>query len=502
VYYKSLLFLYLFLGDIMLAFLQIFHDVLWEYILIYLLLIVGFYFTARLNFVQFRRFGHMFTLLKGSRSTHNNTAGISSFQALCTSLASRVGTGNIAGVAVALYLGGPGAIFWMCLVALVGMATTLVECTLAQLFKVKDDSGNYRGGPAYYIQKGLGQRWLGIAFSLCLILAFGFVFNAVQSHSITHAMGVAFGWEAMYVGIALVIFSGMIIFGGLRKIGRFSEIVVPFMALGYILLALVVIAMNIQAMPAVFSLIIKSAFGWQEAGAGMLGYMMAQAMIQGVKRGLFSNEAGMGSVPNAAATATPYPVHPASQGFIQMLGVFVDTLVICTATAAIILLSGQLEAGSGVTGIELTQRAMEAHVGSWGKFFIAFAILFFAFTTIVANYSYAETNFIFLRKGHKQGLLIFRLGVLGMVMFGSLAELPLVWMLADVSMGLMALINLIAISLLSGLAFKVIKDYTDQLAQGKQPEFDIHKFPEIKHKVTDDIWDTESVRILTENRAG
>ncbi|MFU8798309.1 MAG: alanine/glycine:cation symporter family protein, partial [Gammaproteobacteria bacterium] len=400
----------------MLMFLKLFHDILWEYILIYLLLIVGFYVTIRLNFVQFRCFRHMFTLLKGSRTS--NAAGISSFQALCTSLASRVGTGNIAGVAVALYLGGPGAIFWMCLIALIGMATTLVECTLAQLFKVKDEKGNYRGGPAYYIQEGLGQRWLGITFSICLIFAFGFAFNAVQSHSITHAMGVAFGTKDWVMGLILVVFSGVIIFGGLRKIGRFSEIVVPFMALGYVGLALIVIAMNIQALPGIFSLIIKSAFGWQEAGAGTLGYMMSQAMIQGIKRGLFSNEAGMGSVPNAAATATPYPVHPASQGFIQMLGVFIDTIVICTATATIILLSGQLEAGSGITGIELTQRAMSTHIGNGGKIFIAIAILFFAFTTIVANYSYAETNFIFLRKGHRGGLLIFRLGVLGMVMYG------------------------------------------------------------------------------------
>lgn len=359
------------------------NDLMWGAVLIYLLIGVGIFFTFRLGFIQIRHFGHMFSVLKNSRKSDN--AGISSFQALCTSLAARVGTGNLAGVAVAIYLGGPGAIFWMWLIAFIGMATAFVESTLAQLYKVKDEDGNYRGGPAYYMEKGLGMRWMGVVFSLCLILAFGLVFNAVQANSISLAMKVAFGIPDWVSGLALVALSGLIIFGGIRGIARFAELVVPFMALAYILLALVIVAMNITELPHVFMLIIKSAFGIEQAGSGALGYAISQAMINGIKRGLFSNEAGMGSAPNAAATATPYPPHPASQGYVQMLGVFMDTIVICSCTAAIILMSGQFEPGSGVTGVELTQRALSSQIGSGGNIFIAAAIFFFAFTSIVAK---------------------------------------------------------------------------------------------------------------------
>lgn len=463
------------------------NDLLWGSILVYLLVGVGIYFTVRLGFIQFRHFGHMFSVLKNSRKA--DKAGISSFQALCTSLAARVGTGNMAGVAVALTAGGPGAIFWMWLIAMLGMATSFAESTLAQLYKTKDDDGNYRGGPAYYMEKGLGMRWMGVLFSVFLIIAFGLVFNAVQANSIANAMHNAFGWEDTYVGIFVVLLSSVVIFGGIKRIARVAELVVPVMALAYLLLALFVMMMNIEKLPDILVLIFKSAFGLQEAAAGGLGYAIAQAMINGIKRGLFSNEAGMGSAPNAAASATPYPPHPASQGYVQMLGVFMDTIVICSATVAIILMSGEYVPHGEVTGIELTQTALSSQVGEWGGIFVAVAIFFFAFTSIIANYSYAETNLIFLEHNHKAGLGIFRVVVLGMVMFGAVASLPVVWALADVSMGLMAIVNLVAIILLSGIVIKLAKDYNRQLDEGKVPTFDSNDFPELKSQLEDGIWD-------------
>jgi len=466
------------------------NDLLWGSILVYLLVGVGIYFTVRLGFIQFRHFGHMFTVLKNSRKA--DKAGISSFQALCTSLAARVGTGNMAGVAVALTAGGPGAIFWMWLIAMLGMATSFAESTLAQLYKTKDDDGNYRGGPAYYMEKGLGMRWMGVLFSIFLIIAFGLVFNAVQANSIANAMGNAFGWEETYVGIAVVALSSIVIFGGIKRIAKVAELIVPVMALAYLLLALFIMLTNLEKLPAVLTLIFKSAFGLQEAAAGGLGYAIAQAMINGIKRGLFSNEAGMGSAPNAAASATPYPPHPASQGYVQMLGVFMDTIVICSATVAIILMSGEYVPHGEVTGIELTQTALSSQVGDWGGIFVAVAIFFFAFTSIIANYSYAETNLIFLEHNHKAGLGIFRIVVLGMVMFGAVASLPVVWALADVSMGLMAIVNLVAIILLSGIVIKLAKDYNRQLDEGKLPTFDSNDFPELKSQLEDGIWDKNS----------
>ncbi|CAM3033950.1 sodium:alanine symporter family protein [Vibrio ordalii] len=462
------------------------NDLLWGSILVYLLVGVGVYFTVRLGFIQFRHFGHMFSVLKNSRKA--DKAGISSFQALCTSLAARVGTGNMAGVSVALTAGGPGAIFWMWLIAMLGMATSFAESTLAQLYKTRDKDGNYRGGPAYYMEKGLGMRWMGVLFSIFLIIAFGLVFNAVQANSIAGAMKNAFGFDPLYVGIFIVAISAFVIFGGIRKIARTAELIVPFMALAYLAIAMFVMVTNIEKLPAVLSLIFKSAFGLQEAAAGGLGYAIAQAMINGIKRGLFSNEAGMGSAPNAAASATPYPPLPASQGYVQMLGVFIDTIVICSATVAIILMSGEYVPHGEITGIELTQRALSSQVGSWGGIFVAFAIFFFAFTSIIANYSYAETNLIFLEHNNKKGLTLFRIIFLAMVMFGSLATLPTVWAMADVSMGLMAIVNLVAIILLSGIVIKLAKDYNRQLAAGKVPTFDANDYPELKSQLEDGIW--------------
>ncbi|AYM86287.1 MULTISPECIES: alanine/glycine:cation symporter family protein [Pseudoalteromonas] len=459
---------------------------LWGQVLVYLLIAAGVFFTIRLGFIQFVQFPHMFKVMFGSRKCGGDE--ISSFQAFCTSLAARVGTGNMAGVAVALYLGGPGAIFWMWLIALIGMATSFAESTLAQAYKTKDADGNFRGGPAYYMERGLGKRWMGVLFSLCLILAFGLVFNAVQSNSIAAAFEVAFDVPKYIVGIALVIGSGIIIFGGLKTISRFAEMVVPFMALAYLLVAIYVCAINFTALPDVIVLIIKSAFGLEQAGAGAIGYGVTQAMIQGIKRGLFSNEAGMGSAANAAATATPYPPHPASQGYVQMLGVFIDTIVICTATASLILLSNQLVPESGVLGIELTQAALQEHVGDWGTYFIAIAILFFAFTSIVANYSYAETNLMFLEHNSTKGMFIFRLLVLGMVMFGAIGELGIIWTLADISMGLMAIVNVVALFMLSGVVVWLSKDYNAQNKQGVLPTFDKDKHPKLAKEVDPNAW--------------
>ncbi|HHR5883851.1 TPA: alanine/glycine:cation symporter family protein [Providencia alcalifaciens] len=484
----------------MIEYINSISNFIWTSILIYLLLGAGLYFTIRSKFIQFRHFGHMFGVLKNS--TRSDSSGISSFQALCTSLAARVGTGNLTGVAIAITAGGPGAIFWMWVVALLGMATSFIECTLAQLYKTKDDQGNYRGGPSYYMQKGLKQRWMGVLFSIFLIIAFGLVFNAVQANSIAQATAVAFDFNPLYVGIALVILSGTIIFGGLRSIAKVAEFVVPIMAIAYLLLAFWVVGQNIERLPDVFMLIFRSAFGLQEVAGGALGYGIAQAMTQGIQRGLFSNEAGMGSAPNAAASASPYPPHPASQGYVQMLGVFLDTIVICSATAIIILASGVLDGPvDKINGIELTQMALSSAVGSWGSIFIAIAIFFFAFTSIIANYAYAESNMIFLENNHTAGLFLFRLATLGMVMFGALGEMPLIWKLADVSMGLMAITNLIAILLLSGVAFKLAKDYNQQLSAGKVPTFDINDHPELKKQLNDGIWEKESVKQWVKHQA-
>jgi len=457
------------------------NDIFWGYVLIYGLLAVGLFFTIRLGFIQFVNFGEMFRAVLGSRQ--GDSAGISPFQALTISLASRVGTGNLAGVAVALYLGGPGAIFWMWMVALVGMATAYSESTLAQLYKVKNEDGQYRGGPAFYIAKGLKAPWAGAIFSVCLILAFGLVFNAVQANSIADAMQGAFGFDKLWVGVALALLTGIVIFGGIRQIARVAEIVVPFMAVLYLLVALYVVAIHIGEVPGMLGHIVQSAFGLDAAGGGLAG-----ALLNGVKRGLFSNEAGMGSAPNIAAVATPDPHHPSSQGFVQALGVFIDTLLICTATALMILLSGVMVEGGELTGTPLTQAAMTVHIGGAGQYFIAIAILFFAFTSIIGNYSYAENAMTFLRVGNRPGLTVLRLGVLAMVVWGAYESVATVFNAADASMGLMATVNLIAIVLLSGTVAKLTKDYRAQRKAGKVPLFHAADYPELAGKIDQSIW--------------
>jgi AGCS family alanine or glycine:cation symporter len=460
------------------------NALLWDTVLIYGLVGAGIFFTLRLGFIQISHFGHALGLMKISR--HGANDGLSSFQVFCTSMAARVGAGNMAGVAVALTTGGPGAIFWMWLIAFLGMATSMVESTLAQIFKVKDEQGQFRGGPSYYMDKGLGQKWMGYLFAVLLIIAFGLVFNAVQANTITGAMTTVFDFDAKIVGIIISIASAFVIMGGLKKVARVSEVLVPIMALAYLLVAFIVVLLNIEKLPDVFSLIIKSAFGWQEAASGAVAFAIAQAMKAGIARGLFSNEAGMGSAANIAASATPNPNHPASQGFIQMFGVFVDTLVICTATAAIILLAG--DTGSNGDGIAITIAALDFHVGAWGGTFIAGSIILFCFTSIIANYSYAETNIMFLSNNKTTFLPVFRACVVAMVMFGAVAKIDVVWALADASMGLMALVNLMALLLLSNIAIKVIKHYKVQRKSGIEPNFIAADFPELNGKIEDGIW--------------
>ncbi len=459
------------------------NGLLWGSVLIYLLLGVGIFFTIRTRFVQFRRLGMAVKTMMSSRNRTCKTH-ISPFQAFCTSLAARIGTGNMAGVAVAIYLGGPGAIFWMWMIALLGMATSLAENILAQIYKTNNNDGTFRGGPAYYIEKALGQRWLGVAFSVSLIIAFGLAFNSVQANSIAAAFN-TYGIAPEYIGAALALISGVIIFGGIRTISRVAEMIVPAMALGYLAVAIVVVLMNVSELPAVFSLIFKSAFGLETVASGGMGYMVSQAMINGIKRGLFSNEAGMGSAPNAAAAAQS--THPVNQGLLGMLGVFLDTIVVCTATAAIILISGMLEPGSGLTGIALTQQALSSQVGEWGSHLVAFAILLFAFTSIIANYYYGESNLRFI-KDSKALILGYRLVVVAMVFIGASSELQVVWNFADLSMGVMALINLVAIMLLSGIVIQVLKDYDEQVSAGMEPVFNRKKFPFLDKTMDQDVW--------------
>lgn len=451
------------------------NDFIWTYVLIAMLIVIGLYFTFKTKFVQFGNIKEMFKLLgEGTSSKDKSKGQVSSFQAFCIGTASRVGTGNLAGVASAIAIGGPGAVFWMWLIALIGSASAFIESTLAQIYKVKDGD-SFRGGPAYYMEKGLKKKWMGIAFSILIIICFGFAFNSVQSNTITAAFYSTFNTNKLIVGIILTVLTLIIIFGGVNRIAKISSILVPIMAVAYIVIALFIIIMNFNQIPSLFKTIFENAFGIKQVVGGGIG----AALLQGIKRGLFSNEAGMGSAPNAAATATVS--HPVKQGLIQTLGVFTDTLIICTSTAFIILLSGVPLDGS-VKGIELTQMALVSQVGSWGGTFISICILLFAFSSIIGNYYYGETNIQFITE-NKVVLYVYRILVAAMVLFGSIASMDLVWNIADVFMGLMAILNLIAIVLLSKIAIKALQDYTAQKKAGKDPVFYASSIPELGDEV-------------------
>lgn len=456
-----------------------FNDLLWSYILIVVLIGAGLFFSIKSGFVQLSYFKEMFRILgdKALIST-DGKRGLSSFQAFSISAASRVGTGNIAGVATAIAAGGPGAVFWMWLIAFLGAGSSFVESTLAQIYKVKDKDG-YRGGPAYYMEKGLNNRAMGIIFAVIITFCFGLIFNSVQSNTISLAFMEAFSVNRLIVGIILALLTAVIIFGGVKRIANFSQVVVPIMALIYLAIALYVVITNITEVPALFSLILTNAFGLKEVAGGGIG----AAIMMGIKRGLFSNEAGMGSAPNAAATASVS--HPVKQGLIQTLGVFVDTILICSATAFIILLSDNFM--SGETGIQLTQTALSQHLGSWASIFIAVAIFLFAFSSVIGNYYYGETNLEFIRES-KLILFIYRLAVVGMVFFGAIVDLNVVWSLADLFMGIMALINIAAILLLGHIAFKALSDYKAQRKKGKDPEFFADSIPGLQGV---EAWETK-----------
>lgn len=461
------------------------NEYLWTYVVIVMLIGCAIYFTIRTKGVQFRLLKDMFKVIanrpiyinkveKENLSTEDERLKkIGSFQAFAVSLSSRVGTGNLAGVASAIFVGGPGAVFWMWVMALFGAATAFVESTLAQLYKRRGEDSFY-GGPAYYMQYGLHRKWMGVLFAVLITITFGIANQVVQSNTLCDAVADTMGVGRDKVGLVLTIATTMIIFGGVTRISRFSSIIVPIMAVGYILLSAFILITNITAIPAMISLIVKSAFGFEQAAGGMVGV----AMMQGIKRGLFSNEAGEGSAPNAAAIASTS--HPIKQGLLQALGVFADTLVICTCTAFVILLSG-IHA-SGRDGIILTKYALITHVGSLGGLFVTLAIFFFAYSTIIANYFYGETNIRFITQSGKT-IFAFRAITGVTVMIGATVTLQTAWCLVDLAMGLMTLVNLVAIIQLSPKVFRLLDNYIEQRRNHQDPQFKRSMMPEIEKDV-------------------
>ena len=463
------------------------NDAVWGYVLIFALVGCGVWFTVKTRFVQFRMVGEMLRLLtdsavdtveqqvkdqaQGVRSKH-----ISSFQAFAVSVATRVGTGNLAGVASAIAIGGPGAVFWMWVIALMGSATAFVESTLAQLYKQKHKD-SFIGGPAYYIQRGLKKRWMAIAFAILITLQFGLSNNSVQANTICSAMQEAFGLSPILVGCMLAAVGLFIVFGGIQRIAHVCAVLVPVMAIGYLLLGIVIIVMNIGLIPYVFKAIVFDAFGIQQVAGGSVGV----AIMVGVKRGLFSNEAGEGSAPNVAATASVS--HPVKQGLIQALGVFTDTLLVCSCTAFIILISGLYNV-PGLNGIALTQSALQSEVGSLGPVFVAIAIFLFAFSSIIGNYYYGEANIRFITPNTKV-MTVYRICSAGvMVIFGAIASFDLVWNIVDLFMAFLTACNLFAIVMLGRYAFRLLDDYRSQKRRGiKEPTFHRSQLPEIEQDI-------------------
>ncbi len=458
------------------------NTVLWSYVLIALLILSGLLYTIRTGFAQGRLLGDMVALITGKLSSlrdgEKKVAGqVTGFQAFCIAVASHVGTGNLAGVAIAVAVGGPGALFWMWVIALLGGATSLIENTLAQTYKVKEGNG-FRGGPSYYMEKALGQKTLGYIFSVIVIVTFAFVFNTVQANTIAQAFETSFNMSSAVAGVILAALTALIIFGGLNRIANVVSFMVPIMAIGYVIVALYVLIVNAVHIPALFMSIIEAAFGIKQAVGGAIGV----AMLQGIKRGLYSNEAGMGSAPNAAATSNVS--HPVKQGLLQAFGVFVDTILICSATGFIVLLYPEYNT-IGEKGIKLTQLALSHSVGAWGAGFITLCIFLFAFSSLVGNYYYGEANLEFLTKS-KTSMLVFRVLTVACVYLGSVASLGLVWDIADVSMGIMALMNIVVIAILSPKAIAIINDYIKQRKEGKNPVFRAKDIPGLENT---ECWD-------------
>lgn len=454
------------------------NDILWSTPVIYICLGVGLLFSILTRFLQVRHIKEMFVLMFKGKSSK---AGISSFQAMSVALSGRVGTGNIAGTATAIAFGGPGAVFWMWMIAFIGASSAFVESTLAQIYKVKQD-GQYRGGPAYYIEKGIGWKWFAVIFAVSALLAMALLMPGIQSNSIATGLDNAFGISPTATGIGLVVIIGLIIFGGVKRIANVAQFVVPFMALAYIVIALFIMAVNITELPAVISLIFRSAFSVDATFGGIIGL----AISWGVKRGIFSNEAGQGTGPHAAAAAEVS--HPAKQGLVQASSVYIDTLLVCSATAFMILFTGMynvvdadekvLYSGSGMSEIAAgpgyTQAAIETALPGFGASFVGIALFFFAFTTIMAYYYIAETNIAYLVRGKDSKIPMFFLKIvlLATTYYGAVKTADLAWALGDVGLGLMVWLNLIAILILAKPALRALKDYEEQKLQGLDPVFD------------------------------
>lgn len=455
------------------------NDFLSGKVLIVLIVGLGAYFTLRSRFVQFRHFGHMFGVFK--ESIRGQSGQLSSFQALMLSLAGRVGAGNIAGVGIAVTLGGPGAVFWMWVTALVGMSSSFFECTLAQVYKRSDGNGLYRGGPAYYIQHGLKLRWMAMTFAVLLLVTYGFAFNGLQAFTVTHSLQNAFDIPVLYSGIALAVLLAIVFFGGIQRIAAVSDLLVPVKTLAYIAVTLYVIVTQIELVPGMLTTIVKSAFGLEPAFAGLLG----SAIVMGVKRGVFANEAGLGSAPNVAAVAAVR--HPASQGVVQAFSVFLDTFVICTCTALLILLSGFYTPGFEGDGITLTQNSLAAVVGDWGRIFVSVALSLFVFTCITYNYYLGENALQFIVGRSRSALIAFRVLVLGLILWGSMQNLGTVFAFADITMTCLAFVNLVALAMLIKTGLRVMRDYDEQRAAGiERPVFDASKFADLD--IDHDAW--------------
>ena len=451
--------------------LEMLNDFLSGKVLIVLIVGLGAYFTIRSRFVQFRHFGHMFGVFR--ESLRGQAGQLSSFQALMLSLAGRVGAGNIAGVGIAVTLGGPGAVFWMWVTALVGMSSSFFECTLAQVYKRSDGDGLYRGGPSYYIQHGLKLRSMAVVFAVLLLVTYGFAFNGLQSYTVTHSLQNAFGFAPQHTGIALAVLLGVVFIGGIKRIAAVSDLLVPIKTLAYIGVTLYVIASQIEHVPAMLETIVKSAFGLDPAFGGLLG----SAIVMGVKRGVFANEAGLGSAPNVAAVAAVR--HPAAQGVVQAFSVFLDTFVICTCTALLILLSGFYTPGFEGDGIVLTQNSLAAVVGDWGRVFVSVALSLFVFTCILYNFYLGENSLQFLSR-NRLVLIGYRALVLALVVWGSVQDLSTVFAFADITMTCLAFVNLMALALLFKVGLRVMRDYDMQRRAGiKQPVFDSAQFADL-----------------------
>ena len=463
------------------------NDVLWGSVMIYLLFGAGCWFTWRTGFVQFRYIRQVGKSLKNSISPQ--PGGLTSFQSLCTSLAARIGSGNMAGVALAITAGGPGAVFWMWVAAIIGMATSFAECALAQLYKERDRHGQFRGGPAWYMARGLGMRWMGVLFAIFLLIAYGLVFNSVQANSVSRALKFAFDFPPIATGIVMAIAALLVIVRGIKGVAQMMQWFVPVMALMWVVTSLVICLINIDQLPDILISIIKSAFGWQEAAGGVAGYTLSQAITSGFQRSMFSNEAGMGSTPNAAAAAASWPPHPAAQGIVQMIGIFIDTLVVCSATAMLVLLAGNGTTYAPMEGIQLVQKAMTVLVGDWGAAFVAVIVILFAFSSIVVHYIYAENNLYFLNLDNKRTIWILRIATCSTVVVGTLLSFPLLWQLADIIMACMAITNLTAILLLSPVVHTLASDYLRQRKLGVRPVFDPLRYPDIEQQLAPDAWD-------------